>query len=115
LATAVGSAVLDIVNTEEFLQNVNALAGTLRQALEGLVANHPKVFKSVRGTGLMIGVECVVPNMDVVNAGYDFEILTVPGGANVVRLLPALNITSEELMDAVARLDRVAVELEKTL
>lgn len=115
LATAVGSAVLDIVNTEEFLQNVNALAGTLRQALEGLVANHPKVFKSVRGTGLMIGVECVVPNMDVVNAGYDFEILTVPGGANVIRMLPALNITPEELTDAVARLDRVASKLEETL
>ncbi len=115
LATAVGSAVLDIVNTEGFLQNVNALAGTLRQALEGLVANHPKVFKSVRGTGLMIGVECVVPNMDVVNAGYDFEILTVPGGANVIRMLPALNITPEELTDAVARLDRVASKLEETL
>jgi acetylornithine/N-succinyldiaminopimelate aminotransferase len=115
LATAVGSAVLDIVNTEEFLQNVNALAGKLRQGLEGLVASHPKVFKSVRGSGLMIGVECVVPNMDVVNAGYDFEILTVPGGANVIRLLPALNITPEELTDAVARLDRVANKLEETL
>lgn len=115
LATAVGAAVLDIVNTEEFLQNVNALAGTLRQSLEGLVANHPKVFKSVRGAGLMVGVECVVPNMDVVNAGYDAEILTVPGGANVIRLLPALNITAEELTDAVARLDRVASQLEATL
>ena len=115
LATAVGAAVLDIVNTDEFLQNVNALAGILRQSLEGLVANHPSIFKSVRGAGLMIGVECVVPNIDVVNAGYDAEILTVPGGANVIRLLPALNITPDELKDAVARLDRVATELEATL
>ena len=115
LATAIGTAVLDIVNTDEFLQNVNTLAGNFRQALEGLVASHSKVFKSVRGAGLMIGVECVVPNIDVVNAGYDFDILTVPGGANVIRLLPPLNITPEELTDAVARLDRVATELESKL
>ena len=115
LATAIGAAVLDIVNTDEFLQKVNTLAGNFRQALEGLVASHPKVFKSVRGAGLMIGVECVVPNIDVVNAGYDFDILTVPGGANVIRLLPPLNITAEELTEAVACLDRVATELESKL
>ena len=113
LATAVGSAVLDIVNTDEFLQNVNQLAGGFRQGLEGLVASHPKIFKSVRGAGLMLGVECIVPNMDVVNAGYDLDILTVPGGANVIRLLPPLNATIEELNQAVARLDRVATQLEK--
>jgi acetylornithine/N-succinyldiaminopimelate aminotransferase len=115
LATAIGAAVLDIVNTDEFLQNVNTLAGNFRQALEGLVASHPKIFKSVRGAGLMIGVECVVPNIDVVNAGYDFDILTVPGGANVIRLLPPLNITPEELTEAVTCLDRVATELESKL
>jgi acetylornithine/N-succinyldiaminopimelate aminotransferase len=115
LATAVGAAVLDVVNTDAFLQNVNALSGDLRQALEGLVANHPKVFKEVRGSGLMVGVECVVPNVDVVNAGYDAEILTIPGGSNVIRLLPALNITSEELKEAVNRLDTVATAIEAKL
>jgi acetylornithine/N-succinyldiaminopimelate aminotransferase len=115
LATAVGSAVMDIVNTPEFLQNVNALAGSFRQSLEGLVASHPKVFKSVRGSGLMIGIECVVTNIDVVNAGYDFEILTVPGGDNVIRLLPPLNISQDELKEAVARLDATATQIETTL
>lgn len=115
LATSVGSAVMDIVNTDAFLQNVNALAGVLRQSLEGLVASHPKVFKQVRGVGLMIGVECVVPNMDVVNAGYDAEVLTIPGGANVIRLLPALNISPQELKEGVARLDKAATAIEAKL
>ena len=115
MATAVGAAVMDHVNTDAFLQNVNALAGTFRQQLEGLVASHPKVFKSVRGSGLMIGLECVVPNLDVVNASYDTEMLTVPGGENVVRLLPALNISMEELKESVARLDKAATAIEATL
>jgi len=115
LATAVGSTVLGIVNTPEFLQNVNALAGILRQGLEGLVASHPKVFKSVRGSGLMLGVECVVTNMDVVNAGYDADLLTVPGGENVIRLLPPLNIEITEINEALAKLETVATHIEASL
>lgn len=115
LATAVGAAVMDIVNTDDFLQRVNVLAGGFRQALEGLVANHPKIFKSVRGAGLMLGVECVVPNVEVVKTGYDFEILTVPGGANVIRLLPALNISASELTEAIQRLGHVATQMESEL
>ena len=63
----------------------------------------------------MIGIECVVSNIDVVNAGYDAEILTVPGGANVIRLLPALNITPEDIKEAVERLDKAATAIEAKL
>ncbi|GLQ34899.1 acetylornithine aminotransferase [Amylibacter marinus] len=115
LATAVGSAVLDVVNTPAFLQEVTARAGEMRQGLEGLVASHPDVFKSVRGVGLMLGVECVVPNMDVVNAGYEASLLTVPGGGNVIRLLPALNITSDEIKQALACLEKTAQLIEAKL
>lgn len=115
LACAVGSAVMDHVNTPEFLGDVSRKAGLLRQKLEGLIAAHPKVFELVRGSGLMLGVKCKVPNIDVVNAGYNEKLLTIPGGDNVVRLLPALNITGEEINEAVARLDRAASTLETAL
>jgi len=69
----------------------------------------------VRGSGLMIGVECKVPNIDVVNAGYDAEVLTVPGGANVIRILPPLNISIQEIDEAVARLDKAATSIEASL
>lgn len=115
LACAVGSKVMDIVATPEFLGEVSAKAGHLRQRLEGLVASHPDVFISVRGSGLMIGVECKVPNIDVVNAGYDAEVLTVPGGANVIRILPPLNISIQEIDEAVARLDKAATSIEASL
>jgi len=115
LACAVGSAVMDIVATRAFLAGVSAKAGRLRQRLEGLVASHPDVFVSVRGVGLMLGIECKVTNLDVVNAGYDQQLLTVPGGANVIRLLPPLNISDTEIDEAVARLDKVATAIEASL
>jgi acetylornithine/N-succinyldiaminopimelate aminotransferase len=115
LACAVGSKVMDIVATSEFLGDVSAKAGRLRQRLEGLVASHPDVFVSVRGSGLMLGVECKVTNIDVVNAGYDAQVLTVPGGANVIRLLPPLNISNDEIDEAVVRLDKAATAIEANL
>ncbi|WP_281856875.1 aspartate aminotransferase family protein [Litoreibacter halocynthiae] len=112
LACAVGSAVMDIVADHDFLAEVSRKSGLLRQSLEGLVAAHPTIFELVRGAGLMIGVKCVVPNTDVVAAGYEQHLLTVPGGDNVIRLLPAMTISDDEIKEAVARLDRAATALE---
>ena len=50
--------------------------------------------------------------MDVVSAGYDQQVLTVPGGDNVVRILPPLTITTDEIDEAVRRLDQAALALE---
>ena len=115
LGTAVGAKVMELVNTPEFLQEVTAKSGHLDQKLAALIDAHPKVFSELRGLGLMKGIKCVVPNIDVVNAGYEAEVLTVPGGDNVIRLLPALNITTQEIDEAVARLDKAAQAIEAKL
>ncbi|MCH2165106.1 MAG: aspartate aminotransferase family protein [Marinovum sp.] len=112
LACAVGKAVMDTVSDEPFLEHVRARAGQLRQGLEGLIATHPEVFESVRGTGLMLGIKCVVPNLEVVQSGYAEGILTVPAADNVLRLLPALNITAEDISEALTRLDHAASALK---
>ena len=108
LGCAVGATLMDIVSDPDFLADVNRKAGLLRQKLEGLVAAHSDVFDSVRGSGLMLGIKCKAPNTDVVNAGYVHEVLTVPAADNVIRLLPPLTITEEEISEAVARLDAAA-------
>ena len=115
LACAVGCAIMDIVADPSFLDNVNARAGFLRQKLEGLIAAHPDVFESVRGTGLMLGLKCKVAPIDVVKAGYDCEVITVPAADNVVRLLPPLNITEDEIAEAVTRLDAAATAVAKAV
>ena len=106
---------MDIVANDDFLAEVNRKAGALRQKLEGLVASHPDVFEEVRGSGLMLGLKCKALNMDVINAAYGAQLLTVPAADNVVRLLPALNISDDEMTEAVARLDTAANEVSKGL
>ncbi len=113
LACAVGNAVMDVVATDEFLAEVNRKSGALRQKLEGLVASHPDVFEEVRGSGLMLGLKCVALNMDVINAGYDALVLTVPAADNVIRLLPALNISDDEMAEAVVRMEIAANNVSK--
>lgn len=112
LACAVGTRVMEIVADDAFLAEVNRKGALFRQKLEGLVAAHPDVFEGVRGLGLMLGLRCKVAPTEVVAAAYDEHLLTVPAADNVVRLLPPLNISDEEITEAVARLDRAATTLE---
>ena len=112
LACAVGTRVMEIVADDAFLAEVNRKGALFRQKLEGLVAAHPDVFEDVRGVGLMLGLRCKVAPTEVVAAAYDEHLLTVPAADNVVRLLPPLNISDEEITEAVARLDRAATTLE---
>ena len=111
LACAVGCAVMDIVAEPSFLSEVKRKAGMLRQKLEGLVGSHPDVFEAVRGSGLMLGLKCKAVNLDVVNAGYAQEVITIPAADNVIRLLPPLNITDDEIAQAIARLNAAATAL----
>ena len=111
LACAVGCAVLEIVSNPDFLQQVRRAAGDLRQGLEGVVATHPDIFDAVRGSGLMLGIKCKASNMSVVESGYDQRILLVPAGDNVVRVLPPLNISINEVSTLVNRVDRAAEAL----
>lgn len=108
LGCAVGAKVLEIVSDDAFLGAVKAKGARFRQGLEGLVASHPEVFEAVRGQGLIMGLKCRAPNTDVVKAAYAEHLLTVPAADNVLRLLPALNITDADITEAVARLDRAA-------
>ncbi len=111
LGCAVGSAVLDIVTDTEFLAEVNRKAGLLRQKLEGLIDAHPEVFEEVRGSGLMLGLKCKALNIDVVNAGYDNLVVTVPAADNIIRLLPPLNLSDDDIADALTRLDKAATQV----
>ena len=112
LACAVGCAVMDVVTEPGFLDHVSRVSGRLRQGLEGLVAAHPDVFEGVRGEGLMLGLRCRATNTDVVRAGYDAHVLTVPAADNVVRLLPPLILSEAEAEEGLRRLDRAAAALQ---
>lgn len=115
LACAVGTEVLNHVADPDFLAEVTRKAGALMQGLAGLVDQHPDIFETVRGHGLMLGLKCKVPNTDVLSACYGEEFIAVPAADNVLRLLPALNITDEDITEALNRLDQAAQTCEKAL
>jgi len=111
LACAVGAEVVDVMLQDGFFDQVSRASGRLRQGLAGLVDSYPDVFEAVRGEGLMLGLICKAPNMDVVNAGYDAHILTVPAAENVVRLLPPLILSEAEVDEGLNRLERAAKQV----
>ena len=108
LGCAVGSAVLDTVSDPAFLMDVSRKAAAMRQGLEGLVSQFSDVFDGVTGSGLMLGLKCRASNIEVVNAGYDVGVLTVPAAENVVRLLPPLNILDDDIIIALEKLEKAS-------
>jgi acetylornithine/N-succinyldiaminopimelate aminotransferase len=107
LACAVGNAVMAEITAPGFLDDVKRKAGLVRQRLAELADAHPDIIAEIRGEGLMLGVRLHegTVNGDFVTAGRANGLLTVPAGDNVVRILPPLNITDEDLAEGVARLD----------
>ena len=112
LACAVGARVMEIVSEDAFLAEVARKAALFRQGLESLVASHPQVFEAVRGEGLILGLKCKATNTDVVKAGYGVGLLTVPAADNVIRLLPALNIPDQDIVQALTLLDQAAAAVQ---
>ncbi|HWK13232.1 MAG TPA: aspartate aminotransferase family protein [Rhizobiaceae bacterium] len=100
LAMAVGNAVLDVVLEDGFLDEVKRKALMLKQGLASIIDEFPTVFEGIRGTGLMLGLKCRVPNNTVNAALRDQKLLAVPAGDNVVRLLPPLNVTDGDIRTA---------------
>lgn len=113
LAMAAANAVLDIVLEEGFLERVQKTAESLRMRLEQMASGHGKIFKSVRGLGLLLGLECVVTNTDVVAALFKNGLLSVPAGDNVVRIIPPLIIEKDHIDLALSILDQTAEAMEK--
>ena len=113
LAMAVGNAVLDVMLADGFLDHVRKAGLKLTQKLARLRDEHSGIIEEVRGLGLMTGLKCKVPNRDLIGALADERMLSVPAGDNVVRLMPPLIVSDEEIDDAVRRLDRACLRLEK--
>jgi len=111
LAMAVGNAVLDVVLSDGFLEHVRDVALVFRQGLAAIKDEYPEIISDVRGEGLMLGIKCVVPNTEFVNAMRDEHLLAIPAGDNVVRLLPPLTVTAEEAREGLARIERAAHDL----
>jgi acetylornithine/succinyldiaminopimelate/putrescine aminotransferase len=108
VVTHVAHHVVSRINKSEFLASVQAKGKLLKELLDELNSPH---IKEVRVRGLMAGVEMDIDVTPVVNKGYERGLLLVSAGANVLRLVPPLVISEEEIKHAVATIDEILKEL----
>lgn len=104
LAMAVGNAVLDVVLEDGFLDEVARKSLLIKQGLASVADEFPGVIEEIRGVGLLLGIKCRVPNTALNAALRDHHLLAVPAGDNVIRLLPPLVVTDDDIRDALDRI-----------
>jgi acetylornithine/N-succinyldiaminopimelate aminotransferase len=117
LAMAVGNAVLDLVDDEGFLATVVARGEALRAALRTkLVEAYPDLVAEVRGAGLMLGVKFAQPgaNAAVSEAAFAEGLLTVTAADNVLRIVPPLVITEDDIETGTDMLARACATVQRT-
>ena len=112
MAMAAGNAVMDVLLEAGFLEGVQASGRILKSGLDELVSRHPKVYSEARGSGLMLGLKCVVPAAEMVDKLRSAGMIVVGGGENTIRLLPPLIIGKSEIDEAIGKLDQVANDWE---
>ena len=100
---AAANVVFDRVNQPQFLAQVRESGAYLVNRLRAL--DSPQIV-TVRGAGLLIGVELSSNVAPLVTAAREQGLLVINAGENVLRLCPPLNVTPAEIDQAVGILDR---------
>jgi acetylornithine/N-succinyldiaminopimelate aminotransferase len=114
LAMAVGNAVLDVVLEDGFLDEVGRKGLLMKQGLAAIADEFPEIIGNIRGIGLMLGLKCVAPNTKVSAALRGEKVLSVPAGDNVVRLLPPLIISEDEIRIGLDRIRNGVKSMART-
>lgn len=104
LATAAGNVVVDTL-MGGLLDNVKEQGEYLRQKLEALKEKYDFIT-DVRGVGLMQGIELNKPVADIIAKCIDNGLLLVNAGKNVIRFVPSLIVSKEDIDKAMDILDK---------
>jgi acetylornithine/N-succinyldiaminopimelate aminotransferase len=114
-ACAVGLAVGQTLKRENILQNVQQRGEQLRARLRAIAANYPQLFTEVRGWGLINGMELKadieLTSIEVVKAAMAQGLLLVPAGPKVIRFVPPLIVSNEEVDRATQVLEQAIASL----
>src|SRR5579859_2484086 len=108
LACAAAIAALDVLVDEDLPGRAAALGGWLMERLSDLPTDQ---VREVRGLGLMVGIELRSKVTPVLRALQDQGVLALPAGLTVLRLLPPLVISKDQLEQAVQAIEKVLAAL----
>ena len=104
LAAAAVNKVLDLFEENHIIENVNAVAPYLEEKLDALAEKYDFI-EGRRGTGLMQGLVCKGPVGDTINKAMENGLILISAGANIIRLVPPLVITKENVDEMTAILE----------
>ena len=114
LAMSAVNATLDVMLTTGFFDHVKKIGILFKQRLAEIKDRYPELIAEVRGEGLLVGLRAVVPAGELVNAIRAEKMLAVGAGDNVVRLLPPLIVSEQEMAEGIARLHRACAQLSRS-
>ena len=115
LACAAGLAVGQTLETQNILQNVQERGEQLRKRLRAIAHQYPNLIADVRGWGLINGMELKsdteLTSVEVVKAAMENGLLLVPAGPKVIRFVPPLIVSAQEIDQAVETLEKAIATL----
>lgn len=118
LACAVGAKVMEVIHRDKLADNARAIGEYLKSELQRLAGKFPGVVKTVRGFGLLLGIELAgnipafaaserAPSIQFVNRLHEAGLLAIPAGNSVIRILPPLNLSRGEAEEGIQILESV--------
>ena len=110
LAMAAGLATGETIEREGILEHVQQLSAEVRTHLETLQQRLP-IIREIRVCGMMIGIDLSIPSTPAVAKCMERGVLINATNNTVVRLLPALNVKSEELLEGLHVIAEVLEEM----
>ena len=111
LAMSVGNTVMDIVSNKKFLKNVKNISKYFLFKLNNIKKLYPNIIKSIRGKGLLIGIQLYTDQTKFIKKLMENKLLTIRAAENVVRILPPLNVKKKEINQALKIINKVCKEL----
>lgn len=122
LACAVGLKILEVIEKENLAENARSMGEFLTEGLQQIAKIYPHFVRGVRGLGLMLGLE-LAPEIPSLKAEGKLQsavfaarlqeagLLMIPAGPNVLRILPALNLTRGDAEEGLIIIERVVAKL----
>ena len=112
LAMAAALETLHIMKEAGFLEEVRSKSAILMEQLQLAFQDYPKV-SAVRGLGMMIGIETSASLSKIVEAARQKGLIILTAGENVIRLLPPLTISRDEIQQGIAILKEVFSQVDE--
>ena len=109
MAAAAGVAVVEAIEEEYLIDNAIKMGAYAVDKLNQLKEKH-QIINHVRGKALMIGIQLTIPGGDIVSKCLENGLRINCTNDTVLRFMPAMNITAEQLDKAIEILDNVLTQ-----